>query len=120
VVGLLNYSYKRFVFSLEGNFGYYGLDLDGLDYGKDPFQDYTNPVKTLGNFTGQGLSTHMYYADSKIAYIINPKYNLRVELEGLYRDEINSQFNDRTAMFTIGIRSSFRAIYTDLTSFQTH
>jgi len=120
VVGLLNYSYKRFDFSGEGDFGYYGLDEDGLNYGKDPFNDYTDPAKTLGNYTGQGLTTHLYYLDSKIAYILNPKYNLRIELEGLYRDEKNIAFNDKTVMISIGLRSSFRAMYTDLASFKTH
>jgi hypothetical protein len=33
--------------------------------------------------------------------------------------EKNSQFNDKTAMLTFGIRSSFRAIYNDLVSYKT-
>jgi len=120
VVGLLNYSYKRFTFSEESDFGYYGLDVNGLDYGKDPFEDYTTPAKTLGNYMGQGLSTRMLYLDSKVAYILNPKYNLRIELECLYRDENNVQYNDRTDLVSIGIRSSFRQIYTDIASYKTH
>jgi hypothetical protein len=120
VVGLLNYSYKRFDFSFEGDFGHYGLDIDGLDYGKDPFEDYTKPAKTEGNYIGQGLTTNMYYAEGKVAYILNPKYNLRLELTCLYRDEVNSQFNDKTSLLTIGIASSFRQIYDDLASYKTH
>ena len=120
LVGLLNYSYKRFDFSGEGDYGHYGLDLNGLDYGKDPFQDYTNPAKLEGNYIGQGLTTNMYYMEGKVAYVLNPKYNLRIELGGLYRDEKNVQFDDKTAMLTFGIRSSFRAVYNDLASFQTH
>ena len=119
-VFLLNYSYKRFDFSGEGDYGHYGLDLYGLNYGKDPFQDYTNPVKTENNYIGQGLTTNMYYAEAKIAYILNPKYNLRLEVSGTYRDEKNAQFDDKTALLTVGIRSSFRAVYNDLASFQTH
>ena len=127
VVGLLNYAYKRFNFSGEGDFGHYGLDINGQNYGKDPFQDYTYPVikagdtpglgYTLNNYTGQGLTTTLYYLEGKVAYVLNPKYNLRVELGALYRDEKNSQFEDKTTMLTIGIRSSFRAIYNDITSF---
>src|ERR1700761_9127831 len=45
VVGLLNYTYKRFDFSGELDYGHYGLDMDGLDYGKDIFDIYTNAVK---------------------------------------------------------------------------
>jgi hypothetical protein len=120
VVGLLNYSYKRLDFSFEGDFGHYGLDLDGLDYGKDPFEDYTEAAKFEGNYIGQGLTTNMYYAEGKVAYILNPKYNLRIELTGLYRDEVNAQFNDKTTLLTIGIASSFQQIYDDLASYKTH
>ena len=118
VVGLLNYSYKRFDFSGEGDYGHYGLDIDGLNYGKNPFEDYTYPAKELNNYIGQGLTTNMYYLQGKVDYILNPKYNLRIELSALYRDEKNVQYDDKTSLITIGIRSSFRAIYNDITSFQ--
>ena len=120
LVGLLNYSYKRFDFSGEADYGHYGLDINGLDYGKDPFFDYTTPAKTEGNYIGQGLTTNMIYLEGKIAYVLNPKYNLRIELGGIIRDEKNSQFNDKTSMITIGLRSSFRDLYTDLASYKTH
>lgn len=120
IVGLLNYSYKRFDFSGELDYGHYGLDVDGLNYGKDPFQNYTAPAKSEGNFVGQGLTTNMYYLEGKVAYLLNPKYNLRIELGGLYRTEKNAAFNDKTTMLTIGIRSSFRNIYKDIASYKSH
>lgn len=120
LVGLLNYSYKRFDFSGEGDFGRYGLDINGLNYGKDIFQLYTMPARIDGNYTGQGLTTNMVYIEGKIAYLLNPKYNLRIELGGIIRTETNSQFNDKTTMLTIGLRSSFRNLYTDLASYKTH
>jgi hypothetical protein len=119
-VGLLNYSYKRFDFSGEGDYGHYGLDINGLDYGKDPFQDYIDPAKLENNYIGQGLTTNMYYVKGKVAYILNPKYNLRLEVSALYRDEKNVQFDDKTTLLTIGIRSSFRQVYDDLASYKTH
>ena len=119
-VGLLNYSYKRFDFSGEIDYGRYGLDVNGQDYGKDPFQDYTNPVKMEGNYVGQGLTTNMIFAEGKVAYLLNPKYNLRLELSALVRDEKNTQFNDKTSLITVGLRSSFRSIYNDIASFQPH
>jgi len=120
VVGLLNYSYKRFDFSGEADYGHYGLDINSLNYGKDPFLGYLDPAREFGNYTGQGLTTNMVFLEGKIAYLINPKYNLRIELGGLYRSEKNSQFNDKTSMLTLGIRSSFRSIYNDLASYKTH
>jgi hypothetical protein len=120
VVGLLNYSYKRFDFSGEADYGHYGLDINGLNYGKDIFQIYTNAAKAYGNYMGQGLTTNMIYVEGKIAYLLNPKYNLRIELGGIIRDEKNAQFNDKTAMITLGLRSSFRNLYTDIASYKTH
>jgi hypothetical protein len=120
LVGLLNYTYKRFDFSGEVDLGRYGLDENGLDYGKDIFEIYTNPARLLGNYTTQGLTTNMYYLEGKVAYILNPKYNLRIELGGIYRQEQNSQYTDKTTMITIGLRSSFRQLYTDLASYKAH
>ena len=120
LVGLLNYSYKRFDFSGEADLGRYGLDMNGLNYGKDIFQVYTTPAKKYDNYISQGLTTNMVYLEGKIAYLINPKYNLRIELGGLYRYETNAQFSDKTTMLTIGLRSSFRNLYTDIASYKTH
>ena len=120
VVGLLNYSYKRFDFSGELDYGHYGLDIDNVNYGKDLFQVYVDPARAFGNYTGQGLTTNMVYLEGKVAYLINPKYNLRFELGGIYRSEKNSQFHDKTAMLTFGIRSSFRSIYNDIASYKAH
>lgn len=120
LVGLLNYTYKRFDFSGEGDYGHYGLDMNGLNYGKDIFQIYTSPAKLFGNYTGQGLTTNMYYMEGKVAYLLNPKYNLRIELGGIFRQEQNSQFKDRTTWLTFGVRSSFRTIYNDIASYKAH
>ncbi|QHS54505.1 gliding motility protein RemB [Mucilaginibacter sp. 14171R-50] len=120
VVALLNYSYKRFDLMGEVDYGHYGLDMNGINYGKDIFQHYTTPLAKYGNTIGQGLKTNMVYLQGKIGYVLNPKYNLRLELGGIYRTEKNSDFNDKTAMITFGVRSSFRQIYTDLASYKTH
>jgi hypothetical protein len=120
VVGLLNYSYKRFDFSGEADYGHYGLDVNNTNSGKDIFRPYTIPAKADGNFIGQGLTTNMVYLQGKVAYLLNPRTNLRIELGGIYRTEKNSQFNDKSGMITLGLRSSFRNIYSDLASFKTH
>jgi hypothetical protein len=127
LVGLLNYTYKRFDFSGEADLGRYGLDINGLNYGQDIFMLWTQPARAIGNaiqstgnYTGQGLTTNMAYFEGKVAYVLNPKYNLRVEFDGIFRVDQNSQFNDRTTWLTIGLRSSFRQMYTDIASFKTH
>jgi hypothetical protein len=62
----------------------------------------------------------MVYAEGKVGYLLNPKYNLRIELGGLIRNEKNTQFTDKTSMVTFGIRSSFRSVYNDLASYKAH
>lgn len=112
-LGILNYSIGRFDLQGQLNYAYYGLDMNGLNYGGNIFEPYTTAPNATGNFTGQGLRTDFYYAQGKVSYLINPKYNLRVELGGLFRDETNSVATNKTALLTFGIRSSFRNIYTD-------
>ncbi|RCH54644.1 gliding motility protein RemB [Mucilaginibacter hurinus] len=118
VVAILNYSHNRFDFMGELNYGRYGLDKDGLNYGKNIFQNYRLPARKTGNYIGQGLTTNMIYLEGKVAYMLNPKYNLRIELGGIYRSEKNDAFHYKTAMLTLGVRSSFRNIYTDIASFK--
>lgn len=120
VVGLLNYSYKRFDFSAQVQYARFGLDMAGLNYGKNIFKTYDTAAKKVGNYIGQGLSTDLYYGDLKVAYLLNPKYNLRIEVGALLRNEKNYVYTDRTTMFTVGIRSSFRTIYTDIASNLAH
>jgi len=135
LVGMLNYSYKRFDFSGQLTYGHYGLDNNGMNWGKDPFQNYLMPARYVGppenfgtrlsaysegNYIGQGLTTNMYYAEGKVAYLLNPKYNLRIEIGGLYRRESNDAFKDNSKMLTIGLRSSFRNLYQDLASYKAH
>ncbi|MFD2863135.1 gliding motility protein RemB [Mucilaginibacter antarcticus] len=118
VVAMLNYSYKRFDFSGQLNYGHYGLDLTNQYFGKDIFIPYTQTAKLYANYIGQGLTTDMTFGEFKVAYLLNPKYNLRVELGGLYRQEKNAQFTDKTMLIQFGIRSSFRTIYNDLASYR--
>lgn len=118
IIGLLNYSYKRFDFSGQIQYAQYGLDINGLNYGKDIFKTWDKPAKLTGNYIGQGLTTNLYYAQAKVAYLLNPKNNLRIEFTALLRNESNNQFTYRTSLFSIGIRSSFRTIYSDIASFR--
>ena len=112
-VGLMNYSYRRFDFQAQLLYAFYGTDPEGLNYGMDLNKDYRTHVNKYGNFVGQGIATDLYFGELKVAYLINPKYNLRVELGGVFRNETSSVINMKTNLFTIGLRSSFRNLYRD-------
>ncbi len=120
VVGILSYSYGRFNFSGETDLGKYGFDINGLNEGKDIYELYTDYAQEYGNYIGQGLKTNLVYLQGKVDYLINPKYNLRLEVVGIYRTETNSEFNDHTTWLTVGLTSSFRDIYYDISSFKPH
>lgn len=130
LVGLVNYSYRRFDLSGQFNYSRYGLDADGRNWGKNIALDYrsharysggfnpdffNNVYATNGNYIGQGIKTNLSYLEAKIAYLLNPKTNLRIELSTLFRHEHNNRFIDNTRMVTIGLRSSFRNLYQDIT-----
>jgi hypothetical protein len=112
-LGLLSYPIGRFSFTAQANYSLYGLDINGLNYGKDIFKLYQNAAKKEGNFIGQGLKTNLVYLDSRVSYIINPKYNLRLELGGVFRKETNSLNVPNTSLVSFGLRSSFRNLYQD-------
>jgi hypothetical protein len=107
LIGILNYSIGKFDLQGQVNYAKYGLDAAGQDNRKNINLPYIPTTLTMTN-TGQGISTGLYYAEGTAAYLINPRYNLGLEIGALYRDETNSLGNKKTAMITFGLRSTFR------------
>lgn len=112
-VGLLNYSYKRFDFSGQLLYAYYGLDPAGENYGKNIFLSYDDRSLNYGSKVGNGIATDLFFAKGKIAYILNPKYNLRLEVASALRTETNELRSAKTGFISFGLRSSFRSFYDD-------
>jgi len=112
-IGILNYSIGRFDFMGQLNYAKYGLDPNTTsNFGQDVTKAFNPSTETTANL-GQGLATSLRYAQGTVSLLINPKYNLRFELGGLYRQETNAQKNLKTALITFGLRSTFRGIYSD-------
>jgi hypothetical protein len=111
-IGILNYSAGRFDFMGQLNYARYGLDPANMDFGKDVNQPFI-PTATTTTTVGQGINTSLKYAEGTVSFIVNPKYNLRLELGGLLREETNNLGSTKTAYFTFGLRSTFRSIYHD-------
>ncbi|WP_233138236.1 gliding motility protein RemB [Mucilaginibacter sp. MD40] len=112
LVGIMNYTYKRFDFQGQLMYAKYGLDLNAAD---NAGRDVTKPLipTYASNKVGQGLNTNLYYAEGTVAFLLNPKYNLRFELGALYRHETNSLGTKNASVLTFGIKSSFRNLYHD-------
>ncbi|WP_316840665.1 gliding motility protein RemB [Pedobacter gandavensis] len=114
VLGIMNYSYKRFDFQGQLMYARYGLDPEGSNYGKDIFKSYNTRQSDYGNYVGQGIKTDLYFAEGRVAFLLNPKYNLRLEVGGVYRKESNTLGNKNTGLITFGLRSTFRNLYQDM------
>lgn len=112
-LGILNYSIGRFDLQGQLNYARYGVDDSNVNYGKNIQAGNTQNVPGGNISTGQGVATSFKYAEGTVAYVINPKTNLRVEIGGLVREEKNSLSDTKTALFTVGLRSSFRDLYHD-------
>jgi hypothetical protein len=116
VLGIANYSWDRFDFSVQGTISRFGTDPDGEDInmGGNIFKSYRTAPNTYGNKIGQGVKNTMYYADARAAYVLNPKYNLRLELGYTQRyRQIEGQATEKSCVMSLGLRSSFRNFYGD-------
>lgn len=112
-LGIMNYSLGKFDFQGQLNYARYGLNTTTVNYGKD-ITKADNVALPPGNIsTGQGLATSLKYAEGTVSFMLNPKYNLHLEVGGLLRQETNAVTDTKTAMITFGLRSSFRNLYHD-------
>jgi hypothetical protein len=110
-IGILDYAIGKFDIQGEVIYATLGLNDNNIDYGQDVTLAF--PVTLPSDFTGQGLHTQLYYGEGTLSYLINPKYNLRLEGGLLLRDETNSLSSAKTTMITFGLRSTFRDLYHD-------
>lgn len=116
LIGMANYSWNRFDFSLQGVYSRFGTDPDpATNMGGDIFQSYRTIPNMHGNYIGQGLRNDLYYADAKAAYVLNPKYNLRLELGYTQRyNKVEDAPTQKSGVISFGLRSSFRNFYGDI------
>jgi len=108
-----SYAYKNWYFRAESFIAKYGLDSStDVNYGQNIFKPIDTHTATDVSI-GQGLSTNIFYADLRVAYIINPVTNMRIESGFTFRNEKNSTVFFKDRIFYIGIRMSFRNLLYD-------
>ena len=113
LVGIVNYSMGRFDFNGKLNLAQYGLDGDKDNFGKDIYKSYQTRNANYNNSIAQGIKTNLTFLDARVSYLLNPKYNLRLELGGQARMEKNNLQEHNTGIISFGLRSSFRNFYDD-------
>ncbi|MBC9933817.1 hypothetical protein [Chitinophaga qingshengii] len=114
VLGIATYRYKRWYGRGELMYAKYGGDPDEkTNFGHDISKPYTTHPNEYGNWIGQGVKTNLLYAQGTIAYVLNPKYNLRLETSLAVRRLKNDIDSRNDLIFSFGLRSSFRQFYYD-------
>ena len=100
VVGILKYQPIPKV-SLDFRAIYYmkGLDLNGENFGGNPFELYTTRTKNYGYYVGEGDKIKVLNANLRLGYEL--KENLFLEANYLYRKQTAV---DPINMFSIGLR----------------
>ena len=95
-----------------------GRDTGRVNWGTNVYKDYTTHEKEYGNKVGQGVATTTFLTDAKIAYLVNPKTNLRLELGVTLRRfktaiEKGTLQNETTKYIYFGLHSDIANRYFD-------
>ncbi|TWI92066.1 hypothetical protein [Chitinophaga japonensis] len=112
-VNIADYQYRRWFLRGQIMLANYGQDTTGTNFGKDIFKSYETRTLEYGNSIGQGLSTNLLYLQGTIAFLLNPKNNMRLEVSVIRRQERNDAWRSNELIFQVGLRSSFRQLYYD-------
>ncbi len=117
-VTFLRYRYKRFLGDLQIMYAKQGRDTVNANFGTNVYKSYTTRTKEYGNEVGQGIATSTFLTDAKIAYLVNPKTNLRLELGVTLRrfktaTEKGTLQNETTKYIYFGLHSDIANRYFD-------
>ncbi len=114
-VSRLEFAYKRWRPIIQINFAMYGADsaIGSTNVGTNILASYDTRDKEFGNKILQGIPASLLFIDLRLAYVLNPKTNLRFELGYIYRDNKIDGISNTNNIITFGLRSSFRNLYFD-------
>lgn len=111
----LRYSYQRWFFEAHANYTVTGLDSVNSDVGQDIYKsawDAYDPainnavLNPFFNVIGQGIKTRISYYSLNVAYLLNPKNNLRLVLNYYYRSSNSKLLNSSANVISLGIKMS--------------
>jgi hypothetical protein len=115
-IAFLSYRAGRFFFEAKFNYAVYGADYDGVDFGQNIYENYTGPtVQPYGNYTTQGLFTTLIYKEFRMDYLVNPSYNMNIEVGFSLRSQISSPAAavPTTNWFYVGFKTALFNHYYD-------
>jgi len=111
-IGIIRYSKDRWSVMSKNIFAMYGSDIDSLSVGNNIYKPYTtrNPVYENNSVLLQGLKNKFIYSETKIMYLLNPKWNMYLECGYINRFISNSLGNENFSYIFFGIHT---ALYND-------
>lgn len=108
-LAVVEYRYKSWYFRGESFVAKYGADSSSsVNYGQNIFKPVSTHTVSDNVSIEQGLSTKIFFADLKIAYILNPATNMRIETGFTFRNQKNALAFYKDRIVYIGIRMSFK------------
>ncbi len=109
-VYILHYNISRFNFDAKFNYSEYG---DKAVAPKNKNKKYIINYDFVSPFMGLGPHTDLKYLDYKIAFLLNPKTNLRIEAGCIARDSNVEGKIINSSYFYFGLRTSLVNWYYD-------
>ena len=112
---IMNYRWKKFVIDGKIIFSKYGDNIkgDSASYGNDVYDNYHDRPADFGVDMYQGNLTIVYLKNFNIAYIVNSKTNLKINLGFTLRDFKNENRKLQTQFISLGIKSDLFNHYYD-------
>jgi hypothetical protein len=109
----INYRHKRVFIEAKCVYAIYGDDSAGTDFGKNIFVSYTNRASEYNNRITQGIKTNLITGSLRVAYMLDTRMNLKVEL-GVADRIIQTAFSkQQTPYMFIGIKTDLCNLYND-------
>ena len=109
----VNYKKNRWLFDIKVTYASVGLDSAGRNYGQNIYASNLTRVKEFGNETGQGIKTVIATTHISTSYLLNTKYNLRVELGVAERLQKNTVITQNTNYIYFGLLTTLGNFYSD-------
>lgn len=122
LVGIARYKLKRYYGHLKLIYGRRGIDFntpfDHASYGGDIYRNEEDRPFETGVVIGQGNTTHSFFAQTEVGYIVNPATNLKLFASIIYRNfnpTVNTDhvFDNNTLWLNFGLRTDLFNWYYD-------
>ncbi|MCF6364757.1 MAG: hypothetical protein L3J35_01000 [Bacteroidales bacterium] len=104
-ISVIRYNIGRFSANAKIILAKKGSDTDTISYGSNIYKDYNLRPSDLGITFLQGEITNLTFIDFHVSYLINPNYNLRLELGIFHRKEANDFTENKNTVFYFGFSS---------------